>query len=152
MTKKSLNINDILLTPLKIIDVPKGDVMHAIKSSDRGYKSFGEAYFSTIHSGEIKAWKRHKKMVLNLVVPLGEVKFVLFDDRPNSPSYENYSEVILSKDNYCRITIPPMLWMGFCGLGPDTSVVLNIASIEHSSDEVDKKEVDQILYNWEPGQ
>ena len=125
------------------------DVMHAMKSSDRGYENFGEAYFSTINSGDIKAWKRHKKMTLNLIVPFGEVKFVLYDDRLKSTSYGEYTEIVLSRSNYYRLTVPPMLWMGFNGLGTDTSIILNVANIEHEPDEVDRKEEDQILYNWE---
>ena len=148
MIKKSVDINDVLITPLKIISVPNGDVMHAMKSSDEGYENFGEAYFSTINSGDIKAWKRHIKMTLNLVVPSGKVKFVLYDDRQKSQSYGNYSEVILSGDNYCRLTVPPMLWLGFQGLYNKTSIILNIANIEHSPEEVEKKEIDQIFYNW----
>ena len=148
MIKKSVDINDVLITPLKIISVPSGDVMHAMKSSDEGYKNFGEAYFSTINSGDIKAWKRHIKMTLNLVVPSGKVKFVLYDDRQKSQSYGNYSEVIISGDNYCRLTVPPMIWLGFQGLYNKTSIILNIANIEHSPEEVEKKEIDQIFYNW----
>ena len=149
MINNVLNIHDILITPLGIISVPNGDVMHAMKSSDEGYKDFGEAYFSTIHSGDIKAWKRHREMTLNLIVPSGKVKFVFFDDRREAQSYGNYSEVILSKENFCRLTVPPMVWMGFLGLDNETSIVLNIASIEHSPDEVEKKEFGQIIYNWE---
>lgn len=149
MSKNNLNINDILITPLKIISVPNGDVMHAIKSSDVGYKDFGEAYFSCINSGAIKAWKRHKKMILNLIVPSGKVKFVFFDDRYKSQSHGSYSEIVLSKENFCRLTVPPMIWMGFVGLDNKTSIILNVASIEHSSDEIEKKELNQIIYNWE---
>ena len=68
---------DYLLTPLKIIDVEGGNVLHAIKDTDQGFKKFGEAYFSTIEPGAIKAWKRHRKMTLNLVVPIGKIKFVM---------------------------------------------------------------------------
>ena len=149
MSENILNINDVLITPLKIISVPNGDVMHAMKSSDEGYKDFGEAYFSSINSGTIKAWKRHKKMTLNLIVPSGKVKFVLFDDRYKSQSYGNYSEVVLSKENFCRLTVPPLIWMGFLGLDNKTSIILNVASIEHSSEEIEKKELNQIKYNWE---
>ena len=149
MIKKSFNIDDVLITPLKTIIVPNGDVMHAMKSSDVGYDSFGEAYFSTINSGAIKAWKRHKEMTINLVVPSGKVKFVLYDDRQKSKNLGSYLEVILSKDNFCRLTIPPMIWVGFQGLDIETSTILNIANIEHSPEEVDKRNLDEILYDWE---
>ena len=71
-------IEDVILTPLKIIDVPGGSVMHAMKKDDLGYSNFGEAYFSEIEPNNIKAWKRHRKMTLNLIVPNGEIRFVLF--------------------------------------------------------------------------
>ena len=38
-----------------------------------------EAYFSIIKPGYIKAWKLHKKMTMNIVVPIGSVQFVFYD-------------------------------------------------------------------------
>ena len=148
MNKKSSNIYDILITPLKIISVLNGDVMHAIKSSDEGYENFGEAYFSNINSGAIKAWKRHSKMILNLVVPFGKVKFVLYDDREKSKTYGNYSEVILSRDNFCRLTVPPMIWLGFQGLSDANSLILNIADIPHNPKESIRKDINEIYFDW----
>ena len=40
---------------------------------------FGEIYFSNINSLCIKAWKKHKIMTLNLIVPIGKVRFVFHD-------------------------------------------------------------------------
>jgi len=139
-------IEGVLITPLDVIDTPGGNVMHAIKKSSDGYAGFGEAYFSKVDYGSIKAWKRHKIMTLNLVVPVGEVKFVLFDD-----SYElnnGFQEVTISMSNYCRLTIPPMIWMGFQGLYPDGSVVMNLANIQHNQLEIDKLDLSKINYKW----
>ena len=36
----------VTVHPLKHIVVPKGDIYHALKSTDEGYAGFGEAYFS----------------------------------------------------------------------------------------------------------
>jgi dTDP-4-dehydrorhamnose 3,5-epimerase len=88
-------------------------------------------------------------MTLNLVVPIGEVKFVLFDDRDASNTC--FQEVTISRDNYCRLTVPPMVWMGFQGLENGGSTLLNIASIEHDLGEVDRLEIDKINYNWSIG-
>ncbi len=129
-------ISDVLITPLNIIDTPGGNVMHAIKKIDNGFSGFGEAYFSNIDRGAIKAWKRHKRMALNLVVPVGKIRFVLFDDRDLSNT--SFQEVVISKDNYCRITTPPMIWLGFQGMSDSGSILLNIADIMHDPDEMDK--------------
>ncbi len=139
-------IKDVLITKLDVIDTPGGNVMHAMKESSTGYAGFGEAYFSQVEKGAIKAWKRHQKMTLNLVVPVGEIRFVLFDDREVSNT--QFQEVIISKDNYCRLTVPPMIWMGFQGLSGAGSMLLNIANIEHNPHEVDKRNIEQIEFNW----
>ena len=139
-------INDALITQLDVIDTPGGNVMHAMKETSAGYAGFGEAYFSQVDKGIIKAWKRHKNMTLNLVVPVGEIKFVLFDDRDVSNT--RFQEIIISRKNYCRLTVPPMVWMGFQGLSNDGSMLLNIANIEHDPGEVDRLEIDKMNYNW----
>ena len=100
------NIAGVLVSPLKIIDVQGGDVLHAMNSSDSSYFGFGEAYFSMVESGAVKAWKRHREMVLNLIVPIGQVRFIIYDDRENSLSNGVYQEVTLSLENYVRLTIP----------------------------------------------
>ena len=139
-------IDDVIITPLEIIETFGGNVMHAMKKNDLGYADFGEAYFSEIEKNKVKAWKRHREMTLNLIVPLGEVKFVLFDDRKGANN--RFQEVIISKENYCRLTVPPMIWVGFKGLSSFKSILLNIASIPHNPNEVDKKEIDKIQYDW----
>ena len=40
-------------------------------------------YFSKIEYKAIKGWKQHKKMILNLIVPIEKVRFILYDDRKN---------------------------------------------------------------------
>ena len=139
-------IKDVVITKLDIIDTLGGNVMHAMKGSSVGYAGFGEAYFSQVDKGAIKAWKRHKKMTLNLMVPVGEIRFVLFDDREVLNT--QFQEIIISKNNYCRFTVPPMIWMGFQGFSDGGSMLLNIANIEHNLHEVDRKEIDKINYDW----
>lgn len=141
-------IEGLVITPLKKIAVSGGDVLHALKVDDQGYKNFGEAYFSIIHNGVIKGWKRHNKMTLNIIVPIGEVKFVLYDKRSHSSTNGNFFEIILSFSNYKRLTIPPKIWFGFQGCAQGDSMLLNIANIEHDPSEVDQKDINQILYNW----
>ena len=139
-------INDVIVTPLDIISTQNGDVLHVMKNNSKGFVAFGEVYFSEIKPKTVKAWKRHRKMTLNLVVPIGEIKFVMFDDRETNDV--NFHEVIISKENYCRLTIPPMIWVGFEGLSRNNSIVLNIASIPHDPGEVDRKNLDEIDFDW----
>lgn len=140
------NIDGILLTPLNVINTSGGNVLHGMKAKDSGYSGFGEAYFSFIDAGVIKGWKRHHEMVLNLVVPVGVVRFVIYDDRPDSPTLNNYQEVLLSKENYQRLTVPPMVWMAFQGVGQQENMLLNVASIPHEPNESDSKPLEDLAF------
>ena len=135
-------MDGVILTPLKQIHNPKGDVFHAMKKSDAGFDGFGEAYFSTIHKGDIKGWKKHTKMTLNLVVPIGKIEFVVYDE--NS---KEFFSVQLSQDNYQRLTVKPNLWMAFRGV-EENSMLLNLASIEHDPSEAINIELSEIKYEW----
>lgn len=130
--------NGILLTPLKIIPNEKGDILHALKATEQSYTGFGEAYFSTVKNACFKGWKRHTAMTLNLIVPIGAIKFYIVDDR--GPLY--VESVTLSKDHYCRLTIPPGVWLGFKGMGMEENILLNIASIPHDPNESENREPD----------
>jgi dTDP-4-dehydrorhamnose 3,5-epimerase len=144
-----ITISGVMLTPLKQIFHPKGDIWHAMKSTDKGFAGFGEVYFSTIHEGDIKVWKKHLSMTLNFVVPAGMIRVVIYDDRQDSPTSGNFFDIILSQQNYQRITIPPKVWVAFSGVGTELNLLLNIANIEHNPEEVERKEnLDEIRYLW----
>jgi dTDP-4-dehydrorhamnose 3,5-epimerase len=117
-------------SPLKKIHHPKGGVLHALKMSDPSFVSFGEAYFTTIISGDTKGWKLHKEMFMNLIVPVGSVRFHIYDQ-----SQELSYRFDLGEDNYGRLTIPAGLWVAFSGLAEGLNLILNIASIEHDPSE-----------------
>ena len=144
----TINIDGVVITPLKKIPNKLGDIYHALKSSEETFSQFGEAYFSTINYNEIKGWKKHNIMTLNLIVPVGKIRFVLFDERKNSNTSGQFAEIILSLDNYKRLTIPPGIWLAFNGVGKEQNLLLNIASIEHNPEEADKKDVNEIKYKW----
>lgn len=140
-------MDGVILTSLKRIYQPKGDVFHAIKKSDLGFKTFGEAYFSTVHKGNIKGWKKHILMTLNFIVPVGSIKFVLYDDREDSTSKGQFFSTVLGQHAYQRITIPPNIWVAFKGL-EENNLLLNVASMEHDPSEAITLELDSIAYEW----
>ena len=142
-------MDGITLTPLKQILHPKGDIYHAMKKSDDSFFGFGEAYFSTIKFGVIKAWKYHKRMTMNLVVPEGTIRFVMYDERKDSSTKGMFQDESLSRSNYCRLTVPPKVWLGFQGMSPEIAILLNIASIPHDPKEIVNKDIDKIPFNWD---
>lgn len=143
------SIVQVELTPLRIIEGYAGNVMHALKITDSCFNGFGEAYISTVKFNHVKGWKKHRDMVLNIVVPVGAIQFVLYDDRKESATYGAIMEIILSLQNYQRLTVPPGVWMAFKGISEGENLLLNVASIPHDPAEAENMDLEssRIPYN-----
>ncbi|SRR6266446_389115 len=134
-------------TPLRRINVPNGDVLHALKATEQSFVGFGEAYFSIIHPKAIKGWKRHNRMTLNLIVPCGEIQISIHDDRRESTA--SYRLGPDRSETYGRLTIEPGLWVAFGGIGDGLNVMLNISDIPHDPSEADALPLNAIEWKWE---
>jgi len=142
----AVSLNDIIITPLAQIEADGGSVLHAMKSSSQGYYGYGEAYFSSINSNSIKAWKLHSRMTMNLVVPIGKVRFVFCLENKQEKQFRVEE---IGEHRYSRITVPPGIWFGFLGLSNSKSLILNISNIEYDKSEVIKSNLNSIIYNWD---
>jgi dTDP-4-dehydrorhamnose 3,5-epimerase len=90
-------------------------------------------------------------MVLNYAVPHGNIKFVLYDDRANSLTRGEVQEIFMGPDNYCLVTVPPLVWNGFKGIGKEMAIVANCTSIPHRPDGIDRLDpFDPLIpYTWD---
>lgn len=138
-----MSLDDILVTPLSRIPTQGGDVLHAMKQCDPDFCGFGEACFSWVDVGAIKAGKHHTEMTMNLVAPVGNGKFVFLTDYADAPRTEE-----TGVDHYSRLTVPPGIWFGFKGLTSPRSLLLNLADILHRANEVDRLPISEIEYDW----
>ena len=139
----TVRLDDIVIVPLARIPASGGDVLHVMKKSDTGYAGFGEAYFSWVAVGAIKAWKRHTQMTMNVVVPVGQVRFVF-----HLGGSEEFRVEEIGVDRYVRLTVPSGIWFGFQGLAEPQSLVLNLPNIPHDPKEVECFELSEIKYDW----
>ena len=135
-------MDNVILTSLREIKSEHGNIYHAMKKSDKGFRDFGEAYFSAVNQNTVKGWKKHLKMTLNLIVPVGKIQFVIYSEKS-----KEFSSYILSKSNYHRLTIGPNLWVAFKGIEKD-NLLLNIASLEHDPSESVNLSLDKLKYDW----
>jgi dTDP-4-dehydrorhamnose 3,5-epimerase len=146
----SSKLHGVLVTPLRRIADERGTILHMLRCTDPHFQAFGEIYFSTVYPGVIKAWHVHREMTLNYAVPVGRIKLVLYDDRPDSPTRGAIEEHFLGPDNYALVTVPPMVWNGFKGMGIEVAVVANCATIPHDPDEISRLDPfdPSIPYDW----
>ena len=143
-------ISGVVVTPLRQFCDERGKVMKMISREDSVFREFGEVYFSVAYPGVIKGWHIHKRMTLNYAVPSGHIKFVLYDDRQQSPTKGLIQELFLGPDNYCLVTVPPLVWNGFKCVGTESSIVANCSTIPHDPHEADKRDPfdGSIPYDW----
>ena len=143
-------IHDVRVTPLRRIPDERGAIFHMLREDAPEFERFGEIYFSIVYPGVVKGWHIHKRMTLNYAVPVGMVKLVCYDDRPDSPTKGAVQEVHVGELNYVLVTIPPFVWNGFKGEGTCPALIANCATIAHDPDEIDRLDPfeNKIPYDW----
>ena len=143
-------ISGVNIIEKKQITDDRGKIKHMLRNDDKNFTKFGEIYFSSVNPNKIKAWHLHKSMTLNYVAVSGSIKLVLFDDRKDSRTKGTLDEIILSDENYFLVSIPPLIWNGFCSANKDSAILANCSDIPHDKEEIiripfnDKK----IPYKW----
>lgn len=144
-------IEGIGIFPLRRIQDERGAVMHMLRADDLHFERFGEIYFSVIYPGVIKGWHLHSKMTINYAVVDGNIKLVLFDQRPDSKTKGEVQEIVFGQLNYQLVRVPPGVVNGFTAVGGQRAIVANCASIPHDPTEITR--IDPftltIPYRWQ---
>lgn len=133
-------------TELRRIETSGGEVMKALTADEADFKGLGEAYFSRVDPGEIRAWKCHNEMTVNVIVPVGHMRFVIAETAGERTV--EFTEFDLGPGHtHGRLTIEPGTWFGFMA-GTEGGLVLNLSDIVHRPDEADAKDLDEFDYDW----
>ena len=115
----------------KIISNSKGDIMHYITKNDKNFTKFGETYFTWIKKNNIKGWKLHKKMSMNLTVPVGNVEFIFFDEK-----FQKQYKFTIGEKNFGTLYVPSKVWFAFKNIDKKrNSLVVNFSNIIHDKNE-----------------
>ena len=146
-------VNGVVVRPLPVIADERGAVLHMLRADAPHFTGFGEIYFSVVNPSAVKAWHRHREIVLHYAVPRGRVRVVVYDDRAASPTRGVVMEIETGEGAYGLITIPAGTWNGFVGLGDAPSLVANCATLPHDPAELDRRAPDDpsIPYDWTHG-
>ena len=145
------SIDGVLVTELRQIIDERGAVLHHMRRDAPEFTTFGECYFSEILPGVVKAWKRHREQTQHLAVPIGRVRFVIYDDRESSPTQDKIQIVELGRPNdYNRLRIPRGLWYGFTCLRNPPALIANCADRPHDPTDAELRPEDDpdIPFRW----
>jgi dTDP-4-dehydrorhamnose 3,5-epimerase len=129
-------VDGVRFSPRRIIETERGAVLHFLRRDQPEFDGAAEVYFSEVRRGMVKAWKRHRRMTQRFVTPVGQVRYVVFDDRPSSPTAGSWSEVVSGRlGNYGVLTVPPLVWYGFSCVGDRDALIANCPDLAHDPDE-----------------
>lgn len=89
MLPQSNEINGVVFKPLKSFPDERGFFREIIRATDSFFdpNSFAQWSHSKMTKNVVKAWHYHKIQSDWWYVPIGQVEVVLFDNRPDSPTY-----------------------------------------------------------------
>lgn len=143
-------IEGVQIFPLSRIQDERGVVMRMLRADDPHFVEFGEIYFSVIYPGVIKAWHLHSRMTINYAVVDGNIKLVLYDQRPDSKTRGQLREIVFGQINYQLVRVPPGVVNGFTAVGGQRAIVANCASIPHDPAEITRIDPfsPSIPYDW----
>ena len=112
------------------------------------------SYCYTVRPGKVKGWGMHKKHEDRYFILYGELEVVLYDDRPESPTYKLLAKVYLTEKNRRLMNIPTGVWHASHNVGLKDVVVVNFPTIPYQHETPDKYrlplDTDKIPYSFEP--
>jgi dTDP-4-dehydrorhamnose 3,5-epimerase len=96
------------------------------------------AYSFTIRPGVVKGWNLHCRHEDRYALLQGEMDLVLFDPRPESPTYGKVCRIALSEKDRCIVNVPVHVWHADHNIGDRDVVVVNFPTVQYDHTNPDK--------------
>ena len=122
-------IKDVKVVDLTIHEDDRGYLLEIARHADDPephgiVHQFGQVYLvGDPARGAIRAFHKHNELWDWFCISHGSAKFVLKDDRPDSPTYEEMMTIIASERKPRLIVVPPGVYHGWMSLEDDTQMV-----------------------------
>lgn len=99
---------------------------------------FGQVYLvGDMTKGTVRAYHKHAELWDWFFISHGSAKFVLKDDRPDSPTYGEMTTIVIGERKPALIVVPPGVYHGWMSLEDDTQMV-SIASHTYNREQPDE--------------
>ena len=110
------------------------------------------AYLFSIRPGRIKGWGMHERQTDRYAVLAGDVRVVLYDDRPRSPTRGQFCQFYFTDAVRGLVRIPPGVWHADQNFGPREAMVMNFPTRPYNRAKPDKRRLDPhsnaIPFDW----
>lgn len=145
-------IDGVKIKKLKFIKDERGRLAEILRSDDEFFEKFGQIYVTTALPGVVKAWHYHKKQSDYFFCIFGKMRVGLYDARPDSLTFKQTQEVIMSFEEPILLKIPPMVYHGFKCISKQEAGMLNIPTRLYDHKKPDEYRLDafdnDIPFDW----
>lgn len=112
-------------------------------------------YTAMIRPNKIKGWVVHREQDDRLFVSQGTLRFVLYDDRKDSPTHKMLNEIFIGEQSRALIIIPAGVYHALQNVGRTDAVFVNVPTKAYNHANPDKYRLpihnDLIPYRFEDG-
>ena len=133
--------NKIKFKTIKPIKNNKGNIFKIISSKNNFFDKFGDCYISEINPKKVKAWRYHKFSNQKIFLITGKCKVVIYFNK-------KIKKFVLSEKKPGLLFIPQKHWYGFKNIGKNKVKLLNIVNLNYNEKEIQRKNKNQINYEW----
>ena len=145
-------INGVKVKKLKIIPDDRGRLMEILRADEEIFRKFGQVYMTTALPGVVKAWHSHKKQDDNFTCVHGKMRLALYDARPESPTYKEVNDFVISLESPMLVHIPKNVYHGFKCVSDTEAIVINTVTFPYNYKSPDEYRLDayenDIPYDW----
>ena len=132
-------IHGVRLRPAITLPDDRGTVCE-IMSSDWGFDELPMVYVYqvTIRPQQVKGWVVHRLQDDRIFLSQGTMRAVLYDDRPESPTYKKLNELFISEHNRALIRIPRGVYHAIENVGNVDVLFINAPTRPYNHADPDK--------------
>jgi dTDP-4-dehydrorhamnose 3,5-epimerase len=133
----------VVVAPAVVQADHRGTLMEMVNFDDPFWEEpVVYAYAFTVAPRRIKGWGMHKRQTDRYVVMGGRLRVVLYDGRPDSPTFERFAEFSFADEAPGFLRIPSGVWHADQNVGEEPCRVLNFPTRPYDRDAPDKYRID----------
>lgn len=131
-------INNVLIKDLTVHKDERGRLYEILRSDEKIFKKFGQAYITVCYPGWVKGWHYHKKQRDHFCVVCGKARIVLCDKRKESTTYNEINEFLVDSEKPQMLVIPEGVIHGFECASDKECHILNIPTKTYNREKPDE--------------
>jgi len=149
---ENVAIDDVKIKPLLRHCDERGYFMEVLRDEDNLLERFGQSSYTISYPGVIKAFHWHEKQYDLWFFCSGEARVVLYDLRPESPTYQRLQVIFAGELEPMLIVIPPLVAHGYQVLGNKSACLFYHTTKSYNSDDPDEGRIPfddpEISFPW----